>query len=1161
MKKNQIDRIRYNMRCRGKLFKVMKITTFLLLVNLFALSATSSYSQKSKVSIAAKNSSIIEVLDQLKEASELTIMYSTDELDEAALINAEFEEAAIEDVLNHILKGQQVGYVVLDDKIIISHRRFVEEAQSSGQQNDIIHLKGKVVDVDGDPIPGVNVLIKGTTIGTITNFDGHYELDVPEGTDIIVFSFIGLKTEEVPFEDRARLNITMKSDDQGLEEVMVVAFGKQKKESVISSIETVDMKDLKVPSSNLTTAMAGRMSGMISYQRSGEPGADNAEFFIRGVTTFGYKTDPLILIDNIESSSDDLARMQPDDISSFSIMKDAAATALYGARGANGVILITTKEGFEGATTVSIRFENSISTPTSEVKLADPITYMKLHNEAIRTRDPLGILPYSQEKIAYTQDGVNQYVYPQTDWHDELFKDYSMNQRLNFNISGGGKVARFYLAASVTQDNGVLKVDNRNNFNNNIDLKRYNIRSNINMSLTNTTEAALKVVGSFDDYTGPIPGGTGLYNMAMQANPVLFPAYYPADEANAHKQYILFGNYDEGARYANPYAEMVRGYKDYSTTNMTFQFELSEDLKWITKGLKARVLGSTTRYSSFDVRRSYNPYYFNVRSYDINNDTYVLDPLNPESGTEYLTDPSGDKYISSTIYMESSISYDRLFNDKHNISGMLIYTMRNELITNTRDENNLQKSLPYRNMGLSGRFTYAFDSRYFTEFNFGYNGSERFDEKNRFGFFPSAGLGWIISNENFWTDGLSRHFTKLKLKGTYGLVGNDAIGDANDRFFYLANVNMSSGMDGAFFGKNLSEYKPGIGINRYANPDITWETATKLNVGIELGLWNTVEIQADYFKEDRENILMDRIMLASMGLQAGVRANVGMASAEGFDMSVDVNHFFNNDFWISGRANFTYAKSQFTQYEEPDYSETPWRSRMGYSIGQSWGYIAERLFVDEADVANSPMQTFGEYMAGDIKYKDINGDDKITSLDKVPIGFPETPEINYGFGVSLGYKGIDVSCFFQGSARSSFWIDPFKTAPFIDTNAGQWDDDGLIGNNALLDVYANDYWSEDNRNPYALWPRLDSRPNGNNMQRSTWFMQDGSFIRLKSVELGYSLPKRMIKSIGLENFRLYYSGSNLAIWSNFKLWDAEMGGKGLGYPIQKVHNIGLQVTF
>ena len=1061
--------------------------------------------------------------------------------------------------LMKLLKPNRLLWVGFMFLLLFSTQLYAVEppAVNSGTMDQAKKITGKIIDKDGVPLPGATITVLGTTRGVITDNDGSFTIDASP-SDKLVFSFIGMESQIIDVDNKTTISITLLEKTEELADVTIVAFAKQKKESVLASIETVRPEDLRVPASNLTTALAGRMSGVISYQRSGEPGQDNAQFFIRGVTTFGYKQDPLILIDGIELSSTDLSRLHPDDIASFSIMKDATATALYGARGANGVIYVTTKEGKEGKAKVSVRFENSWSQATQDIDFADPITYMQMHNEAVRTRDPLGFLPYSQSKIDNTIAGKNKNVYPQTNWQDELLRNSTTNQRLNLNMSGGGKVARYYIAGGVTKDNGILNVDNANDFSSNINLKRYLIRSNININVTSSTEAVVRVHGTFDDYRGPLEGGKEMYEAIMRSNPVLFPAVYDPDAKHMGTQHTLFGNYGN-ANYINPYAELVKGYKEYSQSLMLAQFEVKQDLAAITEGLRFRILGNTTRNAYFDVQRSYNPFYYNVSSYDPRTDVYKLAVLNSNEGRTSLDYQEGAKSVSSTFYSESALTYDTEINEKHGISGLLVGIMRQSLSGN---EGTLQASLPSRNLGLSGRFTYSYDSRYFGEFNFGYNGTERFSEKERFGFFPSAGLAWFVSNESFFSN-IKQTISKLKLKATYGLVGNDQIGSSDDRFFYLSNVNLNNVDKGYRWGTDRFYTVNGVSISRYANDQITWETAKKANLGVELSLWEKIDIVADLFSEYRTNILMDRLAFSTFGLQADTKANVGEASSRGIDVSVDYSENFKNGIWVTARGNFTYARGQFEKVEEADYSATPWLSRVGQPITQQWGYIAERLFVDDMDVMNSPTQTFGGNIVrgGDIKYRDINGDDKITSLDQVPIGHPTTPEIIYGFGVSSGYKGFDVSMFFQGSAQSSFWIDANATAPFINHS---WQGDPFADyqkNNALLQAYADSYWSETNRDIYALWPRLSDSSEPNNTARSTWFMQDGSFLRLKSVEIGYSLPKSIYDRLGLEQARFYVSGTNLLMFSKFKLWDAEMGGNGLGYPVQRVVNLGVQVSF
>ncbi|GAA4303576.1 TonB-dependent receptor [Compostibacter hankyongensis] len=1024
-------------------------------------------------------------------------------------------------------------------------------------------VNGIVTDSSGAPLPGVTVYVKDNkSVGTTTDLNGRYIIEVPEQATL-VFSMVGFDIQEIPAAGRSEINIKLLPASNQLGETVVVAFGTQKKQEVVGSVTTINPGELKVPSSNLTTALAGRLAGMIAYQRSGEPGLDNANFFIRGVTTFGYKKDPLILVDGIELTATDLARMQVDDIASFSILKDATATALYGARGANGIILITTKEGAEGKAKISIRLENSMSAPTRNVELADPITYMKLNNEAVLTRNPLGSRPYSPSKIDNTIAGTDPYAFPATDWRDVLFKDYTMNQRANMNVSGGGKVARYYLAATFNQDNGILKVDHRNNFNNNINLKTYELRSNVNINITKTTEVGVKLYGTFDDYTGPVNGGTQYYREAVRSDPVSFPPYFPVDEAHSYVHHILFGNTSDIL--LNPYAEMVSGYKEYNQSLMLAQFNLKQDLSFITEGLNLQGLFNTTRYAYFDVNRSYKPYWYQVGFYDKVNKAYTLSSINEDEGTEYLGYDEGPKKVNTTTYIQLTANYNRTFHDKHNLSGLLVFLMQNKLSGNA---GTLQTSLAHRNIGVSGRYTYAYDNRYFAEFDFGYNGSERFYKTHRFGFFPSAGIGWQVSGEKFWKP-LSHTITNLKLRATYGLIGNDAIGSDDDRFFYLSEVNLDDPAKAAIFGLDNTYARNGVTVNRYSNPYITWEKAYKTNVGMDLGLFNTVNIIADIWKEHRTHILMTRSYIPTLvGLSGGSvpQANVGEAEGKGIDLSIDYSQFFGQDIWVQARANFTYAASKFLVYEEPTYENAPWKSHVGHSLSQQWGYIAERLFVDDNEVSGSPTQNFGvQVMGGDIKYRDINGDGQITTLDQVPIGYPTDPEIVYGFGVSAGYKNFDLSFFFQGLARESFWIDPKATAPFVNylyDNEKQ-NNPSLTGQpkNQLLKAYADDHWSEDNQNLYALWPRLSTSENPNNSQKSTWFMNNGAFLRLKNVELGYTLPQRLTKRMFLEKVRFYLSGTNLLSFSQFKIWDVEMAGNGLDYPVQRVFNAGVQISF
>lgn len=1016
-------------------------------------------------------------------------------------------------------------------------------------------VKGVIYEEEtGEPMPGATVSVEGSTRGVMTDLDGSFELTGVKPTDKLKFECLGKETQVLQVGTMTNFVVKLKNAANELDEVTVVAFGKQRKESVIGSISTVDVKTLKVPSSNLTTALAGNVAGVIAYQRTGEPGQDNADFFVRGITTFGANTSPLILIDNIELTSTDLARLQPDDIESFSIMKDATATALYGARGANGVIFVTTKRGQEGPAKIFARVETSISAPTDVVELADPVTYMKSYNEAISTRDPLGELMYTYDKIELTgKPDANRLIYPANDWYDLLFKDFATSYRANVSARGGGKVATYYVSGAYTEDTGVLKVDKRNSFNNNIDDKNYTLRSNVDINVTPTTKLAVRLTGNFRDYQGPLNGGSDVYRQIMHSDPVLFPAYYPVDDEHVGIQHIMFGNYEDGS-YINPYANLVKGYKNYQRSQMIAAVQLEQDLKFITKGLSFMTLFNLTRLSEFTVNRQFNPYWYRLDRYDSYTGEYHVNRIN-EDGTDYLTYSESGKTVKNTMYSETRLNYNRSFG-KHDVTGLLVLTASESLTANA---GSLQLSLPSRNAGLSGRFTYGYDKRYFVEYNFGYNGSERFHKSHRWGFFPSAGLAWMMSNEK-WFKPLTKVVSNLKLRYSYGLVGNDNIGSSSNRFYYLSEMSMNNSGLGASFGETRNVSYNGIGVVRYANEAITWEKSYKSNYALELGLFKKLDIIAEYFTEHRTDIFMQRADIPNtMGLQAAVYGNIGQARSKGIDIQADYKQAWASGLWASARANFTYSTGKYDVYEEPTYPES-YRQHAGRSIRQTWGYIAERLFIDDEDAANSPSQAaFGsQYGGGDIKYTDVNGDGVITNADMVPIGYPTSPEIIYGFGVSLGHKGFDVSVFFQGLGRESFWIDATSA---YSTKYNKYGTAPFVNNGQLLKAYSDSHWSEDNRDIYALYPRYSAYENHNNTQVSTWWMRDGSFVRLKQMEFGYTLPQKLTNKIHIDNLRVYFQGNNLLCWSKFKLWDPELAGEGFNYPIQRTFNIGVNVTF
>ena len=1046
------------------------------------------------------------------------------------------------------------------------------------QAQKTITVTGKVTDEDGLPMPQVSVLVEGTTIGVPTDLDGKYRIKVPSSESVLEFRFVGYVTQKIKVAQRTIINVILLEDTETLEavEVVSVGYGEVKKDAITGAMTSIRPSELKIPASNLTTALAGRLSGVVSFQSSGEPGADNAQFFVRGVASFNGNNGPLILIDGVQMTAEDLARLQPDDIESFSVLKDPTTTAIYGARGANGIILVTTKPGIKGKPVISLRMEQSFQRPAQLVELADPITHMRLQNRANVTR---GSFPtFTDEKINATVRGLNPNIYPAINWFDELFQNYSVSRRLNLNVRGGGETSRYYMGAAINDDGGLLKNDPKNPFKNNIDLKRYMFRLNVNVNLTSTTEIIGRLSTVLDDYRGPLQSGSAFYNAAVRTSPVRFPAIFkahPSQEVLQRVPHILFGN-DLGPRstnpgaggfqpdatapvWYNPYAELARGYRDYQRQLTSVQLEIKQNLKAILPGLTARFLGNYNSTSSFTNRRSYTPYFYRLEDADPVSGKYNL--VQMAQGNESLGYQSGGRAVNSVKYMELGMNYYKSFNKKHNVSGLLVVTARE---SNNGNSTSVQNSLPRRNLNLAGRYNYDFDNRYFAEFNFGYNGSERFAKNSRFGFFPSFGLAWQISNEDFFSSSI---ISRLKLRASFGWTGSDNIGGGGGRFFYLSNVNIDNRGRGHVFGTEFRGFLSGVSISRYSNPQVSWERSRKTNIGLELNLFkNAVQFRVDAFEDYRTSILQTRADIpTTMGLQAPLQANVGEVLNRGIDASLDVNQTFSNGAWLKARSTFVYTDNKYLVYEEPDYSaiKLPWLSRVGNNVSVSRGYIADRLFVDDEEARNSPRQfgTPGEdYGGGDIKYRDLNGDGQITTLDQVPIGKPTIPRVTYGFGISGGWKGVDISFFFQGLAEVSFFINPVATGPFLDTYGGG-NGNGGLSENGLLKAYANDHWSEENRNVYALWPRLSTVQIPNNNQPSTFWMRDGSFLRLKQAEVGFELSDILFKKSTLKRLRLYVNGTNLLTWSAFKLWDPELRGGGLNYPLQRVFNIGLMVGF
>lgn len=1128
----------------SKTLLVMKISLLLLVCCITSAFSMESLAQPTSanmnMSISMKNVTVENILNRIEEISSYHFLYNKQQVNVVRKINVDVKNQSIQQVLNLLFEGSDVEYSINNRQIVLS--KVSSKQQTPANSGHL--LTGVVVDENGEAIIGANVTIKGEKIGVVTDADGRFTLTVPDN-GILVISYIGYLTQETKYGNKKSITIVMKENNKALDEVVVVGFGQQKKESVIGAIQGMKPADMRLPTSNLTTTFAGRIAGVISVQKTGEPGADGANFWIRGVGTFASAQNPLILIDGTEASNYDLNALAPEVIESFSVLKDATATALYGSRGANGVLLITTKSGqTDRKPSINIRLEGRMSMPTQIPELADGVTYMKMFNEAKLTRNPLDSPQFTDKQIQGTLEGGDPYLYPNVNWYNTIFKDVTYNQAANINVSGGTKNMDYFVSATFNNDMGLLNEAKENPFENNIQNLGYSFQANVNTNITNTTRMGIKLNVHIQDYKGPHNDINYIFGRVMNAQPTYFPVKFPQKTGT---DYIAWGNKSGGAqlnRYPNPYAELASGIDEMFRITTMASFTLDQDLKFLTQGLSLKGLFSLKHFASTTTARYNIPYYFEV---DPNADLsgYLsgqapldLKPINND-GTNAVTASNsftGDRLLN----MNLSINYQRKFVGLHDISAQLIYLQRGVYKSNPAS-NSYNDALGELNQGFAGRFTYDFDKRYFFEFNFGYNGSDNFVKGKRFGFFPSYALGYILSNEKYF-EPLTSVVSLLKLRGSYGIVGNAY---SPVRFPGYTNVQMNGGSYA--FGEQFEKYSGAI-ISTYGNENATWETAKKTNIGIELGLFDQkLLLIADWFYENRDNIIMKRRTISpTIGIgNANPYANIGRVTNKGIDMSLEYNHVFNRDVVLSVKGNFTYAHNKVMERDEPNYPFDYQFEKGGPLNRVGPAFIADGLFKDEADIKNSPDQSavMENIKPGDIKYKDLNGDKVIDNYDRTYIGNPYIPQIIYGIGGSLKYKKWDFSVFFQGAAKVSIYLDDIH--PF-----------GVYHKNVLKFI-ADDYWSESNPNPNAAYPRLAHNTDYNNTTAvSSFWLRSGAFLRLKNAEIGYSH----------KFFRVYASGTNLLTFTGFNYWDPEIGGgtnkgNGLVYPLQRVINLGLQFNF
>ena len=1006
---------------------------------------------------------------------------------------------------------------------------FVSMVPAAAQSDGKIPVAGLVTDAaNGNPLIGVTVRAKSRPgFGTGTDRNGRFILNVASD-ETLILSYIGYKETEVPVNNRTTLNIKLEPETEELEEVTIVGFGVQKKVSVIGSQQSIKATEIKNPVRNLTTSLGGRIAGLVSVQRKGEPGFDDATIYIRGISTLtASMSAPLTLVDGVPRSFSDV---DPEDIESFTILKDASATAVYGVRGANGVILITTKGGTAGKPKFNIRYSEGLTQLTRLPEFANGPTYMRMANEAFLTRGgAFDQKPYSDDEIQWTADGTDPYMYPNVDWFDEIFKDFGRNRSANANISGGSESAIYYIGLGYYDEEGLYKNEGVQNYNADTYYRRYNVTSNITLKPTFTTEIKLGVQGYLANANYPGTATSTIFRNAFYMTPITIPTRYPDG-----KIADIEGHY-------SPYAALNHtGYISQWRSQVFSNLKITQQLPFITEGLSVSGMFSFDSYSYSSNRFIKNPKTWLASGYDDENNLTYRQTNSSDANIDELK-YSHNQNGNRTIYLEAALNYARTFG-RHSVGAMLLYNQSDEV--RTENGQTLIEALPYRFRGLAGRATYSYGMRYFLEFNFGYNGAENFTPKNRYGFFPSVGVGWVVSEESFF-EPVKRYIQFLKIRATYGSAGNSNL---DGRRFAYMNTIASSSYKPYTFGEDMKQTYDKKYIDEYG-VDVVWEESVKANIGLDLNtLNNNLNIQIDFFKDNRRNILLRRQSIPEYaGIIKNPFGNIGEVGNKGFDLSVNYNNSW-QDWHLSLLGNFSFNRNKIIE-DDKRYTY-PWQSTIGQKVGQRIGYIALGLFESDEEVAMSAYQA-GTTQAGDIKYKDMNGDGVIDDFDKVPIGWGSVPEIMYGFGFTVGYKNLSLSALFQGAANVDIMMSGEGFMPFIQ---------GRGRGNLLSNI--DDRWTEENPRQDAFYPRLAIGSVNMNYENSTWWLKNANYLRLKNLQISYNLPKKWMEKIHLKSGTVFIQGVNLLTFSDFKFWDVELGdGRGGAYPNLRSYSIGVNFSF
>ncbi|UYQ92125.1 TonB-dependent receptor [Chitinophaga horti] len=972
-------------------------------------------------------------------------------------------------------------------------------------------VTGRVVDSVGQAMPGVTVVAKGTQVGTQTTADGAFAFNVPESSTTLIFTMIGYKTTEANIT-AGGMTVRLNANTSALQDVVIVGYGTQRKVTVTGAIATVATKELlQSPVSNLTNALAGRLPGLITTQRSGEPGVDASTLYIRGIATTGTAT-PLIIVDGVERPID---YVDPNDIATFSILKDAASTAVFGMRGANGVVLVTTKRGNVGPPSVNFTMQGGYQEANKMPKYLNSYDYATLRNEAVRNDNPAASLPFSAEQL----EGFKNGTLPNTNYYDFIMQA-SPQSSANLNISGGAPNVRYYISAGYSRYAGNYKYvkDNPEGNNTNSIQSRYTLRANVDVDVTKTTLVSIDLSGLFAARNAPNTSAATIMNLANRLPPTN-PIFNPNGS--------LFGN---GTYTQNIYGEVTnRGYQVYYNSTIQGTFATKQKLDFWVKGLSVR--GAMSFDNTFQPVTTYG------RNYAVFSPIYNASGQvtgYAQTGADTRIDPNGGLGYGEhrrRTYGEVSINYDRSFG-KHAFTGMLMANRQKDVI---------QSRIPYAKQSLMARATYNYDLRYLFEVSAAYHGSENFPKGQRYGLFPAVSGGWVISEEDFLKG--NRAISYLKLRGSYGEVGNDQGG--GDRFLWFTSW---AGATQYWFGPSASQAN-GWAQGAIGNPDVTWERGRKANVGIETKLWGELfGLTLDVFHERRSDILSGRNTLSDVFGQSVKQQNIGRVVNKGIDLEFSHEQRFGK-FRYMIKPNVTFARNKILDYDEQPRAY-PWMRRTGHPVGTKFGLLYDGLFVDQAEITRSAQQRFsGTVFPGDIKYKDLNGDNVVDAFDETVIGYSRTPEFMFGINLQTSWNGIDLTMLFQGADRTDVRLDNEAVYEFFQEGK-------------VKPIHLNRWTPE--RASIATYPRLHYGKNENNHRASDYWVRSAAYMRLKNMEIGYTLPRAVTTRWKMKSARVYVNGTNLLTWDKLTDFDVdpEVGdGNAAMYPIQRVFNAGVYVTF